>query len=76
MEEEYRHMPYSCFSKEVRDYARACEHLIGGSARGSNPFTEQERELVTYYTNEVVRLITAKPTPWEYHHVSKRRIDR
>lgn len=71
MEEEDRDMPYSCFSKEVQDYARACEHLIGESARGSNPFTEQERELVTYYTDEVVRLVTAKPTPLEYHHVSK-----
>jgi hypothetical protein len=71
MEEEDRHMSYSCFSKEVQDYARACEQLIGESARGSNPFTEQELELVSYYTDEVIRLVTGKPTPLEFRHVSK-----
>ena len=70
-----RDMPYSCFSKEIRDYARACEHLIGESARGSNAFTEDELELVTYYTDEVFRLVTGKPTPVKFHNLRKE-IDR
>ena len=64
-------MSYSCFSKEIQDYARACEHLIGESVRGSNQYTEQELELVNYYTDEVVRLVREKPSPLESHDVLK-----
>ena len=64
-------MPYSCFSKEVRDYARACERLIGESARSPSRFTEQELELVNYYTDEVVRFITGKSSPLDFHQASK-----
>lgn len=67
-------MPYSCFSKEIRNYARACEHLIGESVRGSTQFTEEELELVNYYTDEVVRLVPGKPSSLESHDVLKRRI--
>ena len=57
-------MPYSsCFSKEIRDYAGACEHLIGLSVGESAQFTEQEIELVSYYTDEVVRYVTGSLGP-------------
>jgi hypothetical protein len=65
-------MPYSCFSKEVQDYARACEHLIWETARGSNRFTVDELELVTYYADEVFRRVIGKRTPLEFHDVSKK----
>ena len=64
-------MPYSCFSKEVREYARACEHLIGEAARGSSRFTEQERELVNHYTDQVVRFITERFSLLDADHVPK-----
>jgi hypothetical protein len=64
-------MPYSCFSKAIQDYSRACERLIEESVRGSNPFTEAELELVNHYTDQVVRLVTGKTSPLERHHVSK-----
>jgi hypothetical protein len=63
-------MPYSCFSKEIQEYARACEHLIEELARGPNRFTEPELELVNHYTDEVVRLVTGKPSSWECHDLS------
>ena len=61
-------MPFSCFSKEIRDYTRACEALIGESMRRNNHFSPQELELVNYYTDEVVRLVTGKP---EFQNLSK-----
>lgn len=64
-------MPYSCFAKEVQEYARACEHLIGEWARGSSRVTEQELELVHYYTDEVVKTITGKSSSFDLHHASK-----
>ena len=63
-------MPYSCFSKEVREYARACEHLIGESARGSGRLTKLELDLVNYYTNEVVKCIKEQFSPLDADHVS------
>ena len=54
-------MPLSCFSKEILNYTRACEHLIGESIRRNNQFnqfSEDELELVNYYADEVARLIT------------------
>ena len=71
MEGTERDMPYSCFSKEIQDYARACEHLIGESVRGSNPFTEQELDLVNYYTDEVVKLVRGEPSSPELQKASK-----
>ena len=53
-------MPLSCFSKEILDYTRACEHLIGESIKRNsqlNHFSKQELELVKYYTSEVGRLL-------------------
>ena len=53
-------MPLSCFSKEILGYTRACEHLIGESLKRNNQlnhFSEQELELVKYYTAEVGRLL-------------------
>ena len=53
-------MPFSDFSKEILDYTRACEHLIGESVRRSNHFnhfSEEELQLVNYYTDEVARLL-------------------
>ena len=61
-------MPYSCFSKEIQDYSRACEHLIGKSFQGSHQFTEQELELLNYYTDEVVKLVKGKPSSFEFHN--------
>ena len=52
-----REMPFSCFSKEIRDYTRACEHLISESMRGHNQLSEDERQLVKYYTDEVVKTV-------------------
>jgi hypothetical protein len=59
-------MPYSCFAKEIRNYARACEHLIGESVTRSNQFTEQELQLVNYYADEIVRLVIRKPSSLEF----------
>jgi hypothetical protein len=64
-------MPYSCFAREIQDYARACERLIEESVSGSNPFTEAELDLVNDYTDRVVRLVRGKPSSLEFHHVSK-----
>jgi hypothetical protein len=54
-------MPFSCFSKEIQEYTRACEHLISESMRGRNQFSEEELRLVKYYTDEVVRTVMGKP---------------
>lgn len=52
-----REMPFSCFSKEIRDYTRACEYLISESMKGHNRLSEDERQLVKYYTDEVVKTV-------------------
>lgn len=65
-------MPYSCFAKEIQNYARACEHLIGESVTGSNQFTEEEMELINYYTHEVVRLVVRKPSSVQFKDKSER----
>jgi hypothetical protein len=64
-------MPFSCFSKEVQEYTRACEHLIGESMRRNNHFSEQEMEMVNYYTDEVVRLVTGKHSSSEFQKLTK-----
>lgn len=53
-------MPLSCFSKEILDYTRACEHLMGESIKRTNEFnhfSEEELQLVNYYAEEVARLV-------------------
>ena len=65
-------MQYSGFPKEILNYARACEHLIGESVRGSTQFTEEELELVNYYTDEVVKLVQGKPSSFGLHHTIRR----
>lgn len=47
-------MPYARFSKEILDYSRACEHLIGESV---NHFSEEELQVVKYYADEIARLV-------------------
>ena len=64
-------MPFSCFSKEVQEYTRACEHLIGESMRRNNHFSEQEMEMVNYYTDEVVKLVTGKHSSSEFQKLPK-----
>ncbi len=50
-------MPFSCFSKEIQEYSRACEHLISESMRGRNQYSEDELKLVNYYTEEVFKTV-------------------
>lgn len=53
-------MPLSGFSKEILNYTRACEHLIGESIRRNNEFSyfsEDELQLVKYYAVEVDRVL-------------------
>lgn len=64
-------MPLSCFSKEIQDYTRACEHLISESIRGHNQFSEDELQLVKYYTDEVVRTVMGSACPLDFHPLAK-----
>lgn len=53
-------MPLSGFSKEILNYTRACEHLIGESLRRNNQlnhFSEDELQLINYYADEVDRFL-------------------
>lgn len=53
-------MSFSGFSKEILDYTRACEHLIGESLRRDNHFnhfSEDELHLINYYADEVDRFL-------------------
>lgn len=64
-------MPFSCFSKEIQEYTRACEHLISESMRGQNQYSEDELQLVKYYTGEVVRTVTGNPSSLSFHQLVK-----
>jgi len=64
-------MPLSCFTKEIQDYTRACEHLISESIRGHNQFSEDELQVVKYYTDEIVRTVTGKSCPVVFSPSSK-----
>lgn len=46
-------MPFSQLSKEVRDYIRACQHLLGKTESNNSPFSDEELRLVEYYSGEV-----------------------
>jgi hypothetical protein len=39
--------------KELQDYARACEELL--SVDMYSPLTQEERDLVLYYLNEIAQ---------------------
>jgi hypothetical protein len=64
-------MSYSCFAKEIQDYTRACEHLISESMREANQFSEDELDLVKYYTDEVVRIIIGNRFNLGCHELTK-----
>lgn len=64
-------MPVSCFSKEIQDYTRACEHLISESIRGHNQFSQDELQLVKYYTDEVVRTVMGNSRPSDFHPLAR-----
>lgn len=53
-------MPLSGFCKEILNYTRACEHLIGESLRRNNQlnhFSEDELQLISYYADQVHRFL-------------------
>jgi len=64
-------MPFSCFSKEIQEYARVSEHLISESMRGRNQFSEEELQLVKYYTDEVVRTVMGNLSSLSFHQLVK-----
>jgi hypothetical protein len=64
-------MPFSCFSKEIQEYTRASEKLISEAMRGCNQFSEDELQLVKYYTDEVVRAVIGHPSPLRVHELAK-----
>lgn len=50
-------MPISGLSKEILDYTRAAEYLIGAVLRRNTKFSEEELLIVQYYTDEVMQII-------------------
>ena len=50
-------MPISDLSKEILDYTRASEHLIGAVIRRNTEFSEEELLIVKYYTDEVMQIV-------------------
>jgi hypothetical protein len=60
-------MPFSCFSKEIQEYTRASEHLISESMRGRSQYSEDELQLVKYYTDEVVKTVMANRSALNPH---------
>jgi hypothetical protein len=50
-------MPISSLSKEILDYTRACEFLIGAVSRRDTTFAEEEMLIVKYYTDEVMQIV-------------------
>ena len=50
-------MPISGLSKEISDYTRASEHLIGAVMRRNTKFSEEELLIVKYYTDEVMQIV-------------------
>ena len=64
-------MSFSCFSKEIQEYTRACEHLISESMRGRNQYSEDELQLVKHYTDEVIRTVMENPSALSFHQLVK-----
>ena len=56
-------MSFSCFSKEIQQYSRACEHLLSESMRGRSQYSEDELRLVRYYTEEVFKTVIGNRSP-------------
>jgi hypothetical protein len=56
-------VPISNLSKEIWDYARASEHLIGAIMRRNTIFSEEELLIVRYYTDEVVQIVKERFRP-------------
>jgi hypothetical protein len=56
-------MSFSCFSKEIQAYTRSCEQLISKSMRGRNLYSEDELQLVKYYTEEVFKAVIGNRSP-------------
>ena len=50
-------MPILELSKEILDYTRASEHLIGAVMRRNTKFSEEELLIVKYYTDEVMQIV-------------------
>ena len=50
-------MPISELSKEIFDYTRASEHLIGAVIRRDTKFSEEELLIVKYYTDEIMQIV-------------------
>lgn len=50
-------MPISDLSKEILDYTRASEYLIGAVIRRDTKFSEEELLIVKYYTDEVMQIV-------------------
>jgi hypothetical protein len=59
-------MSFLCFAKEIQEYTRACEHLISESMRGRSLYSEDEVQLVKYYTDEVFKAVIGNRSP-EFH---------
>jgi hypothetical protein len=64
-------MPLSCFSKEIQEYTRACEHLISESMRGRSQYSEDELQLVKYYTDEVVTTVLGSVSALSFNQLGK-----
>ena len=56
-------MPISDLSKEIGDYTRASEHLIGAIVRRNTKFSEEELLIVKYYTDEVMQIVNEMVRP-------------
>lgn len=56
-------MPISDLSKEILDYTRASEHLIGAIMRRHTVFSEEELLIVKYYTDEVIQIVKGTVSP-------------
>lgn len=49
--------------KEVQDYLRSCEHLLGIAAAPSNPqFSEDELHIIAFYMEELTKILTPQLT--------------
>ena len=46
--------------KEIQDFARSCERLLSlRMTSGDEPLSEDERQLIVYYLDELKRLTTS-----------------
>ena len=53
----------SSLRQEVQDYLRSAEYLISSIAHGDHPrLTEMERDLVEFYSKELVKLVAPAVT--------------